>query len=57
MPVIESDLKLTPSLVPDILDMSDDECLARLAAVVEAQDLEHLDELAALIARLAVTIE
>jgi hypothetical protein len=66
MPVIEAELKPIPSIVPvdppDILDMSDDECLARLAVVVEAQDLEHLDlehleEMAWLIARLAVTIE
>ena len=61
MPVIEAELKPTPSIVPvgmpDVLDMSDDECLARLAAVVEARDLEHLEEMAALIARLAVAIE
>jgi hypothetical protein len=70
MPVIEAELKPIPSIVPvdppDILDMSDDECLARLAVVVEAQDLghlgdredpEHLEEMACLIARLAVTIE
>ena len=61
MPVIEAELKPTPSIVPvdppDVLDMSDDECLARLAVVVEAQDLKHLEEMACLIARLAVTIE
>ena len=64
MPVIEAELKPIPSIVPvdppDILDMSDDECLARLAVVVEApdlEDLEHLEEMACLIARLAVTIE
>ena len=64
MPVIEAELKPIPSIVPadppDILDMSDDECLARLAVAVEAQDLEdleHLEEMACLIARLAVTIE
>ena len=37
--------------------MSDDECLARLAQAVEAHDSEHLDEVARLIGRLAVTIE
>ena len=67
MPVIEGELTPTPSIVPvdppDVFDMSDDECLARLAVVVEAQDLEdledpeQLEEMACLIARLAVTIE
>jgi hypothetical protein len=37
--------------------MSDDECLARLARAVEEHDSEHLDEVARLIGRLAVTIE
>lgn len=47
-----------PSLVPDELPaMSDDECLARLAKAVREHDSEHLDEVARLIARLAVTIE
>ena len=58
MPVIEADLKLTPSIVPfDVFAMSDDECLRRLAEIVREPDLEHLDEMAHLIARLAVTIE
>jgi hypothetical protein len=58
MPVIEAELKPAPSTVPiDVFDMSDDECLARLAEVVCEPDLEHLDEMAQLIARLAVTIE
>ena len=58
MPVIEADLKPTPSIVPiDVFDMSDDECLARLAEIVREPDLEHLDEMAHLLARLAVTIE
>jgi hypothetical protein len=55
MPVIEADLK--PIVPTDVLDMSDDECLARLAEIVREHDLEHLDEMAHLIARLAVTIE
>jgi hypothetical protein len=47
-----------PSIVPsDIPAMSDDECLMRLARAVEAHDSEHLDEVARLIGRLAVTIE
>ena len=46
------------SIVPsDIPAMSDDECLVRLAQAVEAHDSEHLDEVARLIGRLAVTIE
>ena len=58
MPVIEAELKPAPPTVPiDVFDMSDDECLARLAEVVREPDLEHLDEMAQLIARLAVTIE
>ncbi len=47
-----------PSIVPgDVPAMSDDECLMRLAKAVEQHDSEHLDEVAMLIARLAVTIE
>jgi hypothetical protein len=59
MPDIQTDLvRPVPSLVPsDIPAMSDDECLMRLAQAVEAHDSEHLDEVARLIGRLAVTIE
>ena len=47
-----------PSIVPsDIFSMSDDECVARLARVLERHDWSDLDELAQLIGRLAVTIE
>lgn len=52
----ETDLHALPFI-------SDDECMLRLAAVVENHDSErlpdsdHLDELAALIGRLAVPIE
>jgi hypothetical protein len=50
--------KAAPSIVPRAVPvMSDDECLARLARAVEAHDSEHLEELACLIGRLAVTIE
>jgi hypothetical protein len=50
--------KTVPSIVPsDIPDMSDDECLQRLAEVVAEPDSGHLDEVARLIGRLAVTIE
>jgi hypothetical protein len=47
-----------PSIVPsDIVSLSDDECVARLARAVEKHDSSHLDEVAQLIGRLAVTIE
>jgi hypothetical protein len=48
-----------PSIVPndDIFSLSDDECVARLARAIERHDLNHLDEVAQLIGRLAVTIE
>jgi hypothetical protein len=59
MPDIQTDLvRPVPSIVPsDIPAMSDDECLMRLAQAVEAHNAEHLDEVARLIGRLAVTIE
>ena len=47
-----------PSIVPaEISTLSDDECVSRLARVIERHDLSHLDEVAQLIGRLAVTIE
>ena len=59
MPAIATDLiSAVPSIVPsDIPAMSDDECLVRLARAIEEHDSEHLDEVARLIGRLAVTIE
>ena len=59
MPDIQTDLiRPVPSIVPsDIPAMSDDECLVRLAQAVEDHDSDHLDEVARLIGRLAVTIE
>jgi hypothetical protein len=59
MPDIQTDLmRPVPSIVPsDIPAMSDDECLMRLAQAVRDQDSGHLDEVARLIGRLAVTIE
>ena len=59
MPDILTDLrKPVPSIVPsDIPALSDDECLIRLAQAVRDHDSEHLDEVARLIGRLAVTIE
>ena len=51
-------IRPAPSIVPvDGPSLSDDECLALLARAVEAQDSRHLEEVAQLIARLAVTIE
>jgi hypothetical protein len=50
--------KPAPSIVPaELPGLSDDECLARLARAVAVHDSEHLDEVALLIGRLAVTIE
>jgi hypothetical protein len=59
MPVFDTEVpKTTPSIVPsDIPAMSDDECLRRLAQIVEEHDAQHLDEAARLIGRLAVAIE
>ncbi len=59
MPANTADLiRAVPSIVPsDIPAMSDDECLVRLARALEAHDSGHLDEVALLIGRLAVTIE
>jgi hypothetical protein len=59
MPVRQRDLMNSmPSIVPtEIPTMSDDECLMRLAEVVEEHDADHLEEVARLIGRLVVTIE
>lgn len=59
MSVILFDLSAPqPTLVPsDAPEISDDECLRRLAKAVEEHDSEHLDEVARMIGRLAVTIE
>ena len=57
MPAIESDLSI-PSIIPTpVPEMSDDECLARLARAVKDHDASQLDEVARLIGRLAVPIE
>ena len=58
MPANKAERKATPSIVPaDVPLMSDDECMQRLAKAVEEHDDQHLDEVARLIGRLAVTIE
>lgn len=59
MPDIQIDYaRLAPSILPaDIPELSDDQCLACLARAVETPDSVRLDEVAALIDRLAVAIE
>jgi hypothetical protein len=59
MPSFQTDLiKSMPSIVPsDVPAMSDDECVFRLAQAIAKHDCEHLEEVARLIGRLAVTIE
>ena len=57
MPDIQVD-QMAPSILPgEIPELSDDECLACLARAVETPDSARLDEVAALIGRLAVAIE
>jgi hypothetical protein len=57
MPAIDTDLSI-PSIIPTPMpEMSDDECLARLARAVKDHDVSQLDEVARLIGRLAVPIE
>jgi hypothetical protein len=51
-------MKAMPSIIPsDVPAMSDDECMVRLARAVARPDSDHLEEVAQLIGRLAVTIE
>ncbi|QDF37995.1 hypothetical protein FJN17_10660 [Bradyrhizobium symbiodeficiens] len=57
MPDVQVD-HMAPSILPaEIPELSDDECLAYLARAVETPDSARLDEVAALIGRLAVAIE
>ena len=48
-----------PAIFPvaDQPALSDDECVERLKRAIDAHDAGHLDEVARLIGRLAVTIE
>ena len=59
MPDIQIDrARQAPSILPaNIPELSDDECLACLARAVETPDSARLDEVAALIGRLAIAIE
>ena len=47
----------TPETFRDSSEMTDDECLIRLAQAVAEHDSDHLDEVARLIGRLVVPIE
>lgn len=59
MPEFQVDRAIVaPSILPaGVPELSDDECLACLARAVETPDEARLDEVAALIGRLAVAIE
>ena len=59
MPTIQAvPTQAVPSIVPRGMPaMSDEECLVRLAQAIKDHDSDHLEELAWLIGRLAVTIE
>jgi len=57
MPANMTDLIRAEFSIIPAPDMSDDECIVRLAEAVEEHDAGHLDEVAKLIARLAVPIE
>ncbi|MDB5564500.1 MAG: hypothetical protein JWP84_1066 [Tardiphaga sp.] len=63
MPALHTDCALPVTDLHSLPFISDDECVVRLAAVVKHHDSDHLpdsdhlDELAALIGRLAVPIE
>lgn len=48
-------LATAPSVAP--VSFSDDECVQKLAALIEHKDNTNLSEIVALIARLAVPIE
>ncbi len=51
-------VKPVPSIIPgDMPALSDDECLLRLSRAIAEHDSDDLDEVARLIARLAVAIE
>lgn len=49
-------LALSPPLAP-LSSLSDDECVQKLAALIEHRDSTDLGEIVALIARLAVPVE
>ena len=57
MPAIDADPAIPSIIPPAIPEMSDDECLVRLARAVKDHDVSRLDEVARLIGRLAVPIE
>ena len=55
MPHIQT-LATAPPIVPT-RNFSDDECIQKLALLIEHRDNKNLNEIVALIARLAVPIE
>jgi hypothetical protein len=54
---VDHAIPMFAALPVDLADLSDDECVARLARAVAAHDSDHLDEVAGLIGRLVVAIE
>jgi hypothetical protein len=50
-------IRVLNDATPIALSLSDDECVQRLALLIEHRDNKNLDEMVALIARLAVPIE
>ena len=56
--MLQDDLSLTPTFrsLQKLAD-SDDECVRRLAVLIENKDVETLDEVARLIERLMVPLE
>ena len=49
--------KAEPQVNDTAFECSDDECVRRLAALIEYEDSRNLNEIARLISRLAVPIE
>ena len=49
--------RLTPAVEVSVSLQSDDECVRKLAELMEHRDNKNLDEIARLIGRLVVTVE
>lgn len=56
MPALHT-ARALPTDIHSLPQISDDECVSRLAAAVEDHDNDHLDEVALLIGRLAVPLD
>lgn len=52
-----SSVTVVPHHTAAFPELSDDECMMRLAEAIESNDSDKLEELAMLIGRLAITIE